>query len=105
MSMISDLSNCLYEVNLIDCSCKSNDSNEYTIYINIAYKKFSDHNRYYNLSFRINTSPYTGIDIVPGTKNGPCGCVKCLKKMAMFYIMIIYPDAFESVDMGEYEYD
>jgi hypothetical protein len=25
--------------------------------------------------------------------------------MAVFYSMIIYPDAFERVDMGEYEYD
>jgi hypothetical protein len=40
------------------------------------------------------------MNIVPGTKNRPFGCVKCLKKMAMFYIMIIYPDAFESVDMS-----
>ena len=100
MSMISDLSNCLYEVNLIDCSCKSNESDGiYYIYINIGYKNFPSDDLYYNLSFRINTFACTGINIFPGS-NDDIGCTKCLEKMAVFYTMIIYPDAFESVDMS-----
>lgn len=101
--MISDFSNCIYEVNLIDCSCsKSNNtaSGDYLIYVNIAYKESSDDYRYYYLPFRVNTSPYNGIDIFSGSKNGQPGCIDCLKKMAVFYMVIIYPDAFESVDIS-----
>jgi len=100
MSMISDLPDCLHEVKLFDCSCKSNESDGvYYIYINIGYKNFPSDDLYYNLSFRINTFACTGINIFPGS-NDDIGCTKCLEKMAVFYTMIIYPDAFESVDMS-----
>lgn len=99
MSISNNLPDCIYEVKLVYYGCASNDFDEYTICIGISYKKSSD-DTYHKVSYRINISPYNGINILSYTKNGQRSFTKRLKKMAVFYMMIIYPDVVENVDMS-----
>lgn len=107
MSMISDLPDCLHEVKINDYECRNTASGDfYLMYITLYYKDCSTDDYNY-LSVTIDTSPYSGISVVPETTDGTL-CIdlvnklEWLKSIAVLYAVYIFSDVFESVDMSEY---